>query len=67
MATGDQTSTRSSERGTMNIILCLSGRAVDPHSLYTDPDPAVFLNADPDPGPGPAEPNLKKKNPEEFS
>ena len=29
-------------------------RAVDPHSLYTDPDPAVFLNADPDPGPGPA-------------
>ena len=53
MATGDQTSTRSSERGTMNIILCLSGRAVDPHSLYTDPDPAVFLNADPDPDPGP--------------
>ena len=29
-------------------------RAVDPHSLYADPDPAVFLNADPDPGPGPA-------------
>ena len=27
-------------------------RAVDPHSLYADPDPAVFLNADPDPGPG---------------
>ena len=55
MATGDQTSTRSSERGMMNIILCLSGRAVDPHSLYTDPDPdpAVFLNADPDPDPGP--------------
>ena len=26
-------------------------RAVDPHSLYTDPDPAVFLNADPDPDP----------------
>ena len=38
-------------------------RAVD--SLYADPDPAVFLNADPDPGP--AEPNLKKKNHEEFS
>ena len=32
-----------------------SFRAVDPHSLYADPDPAVFLNAypDPDPGPGP--------------
>ena len=29
-------------------------RAVDPHSFYADPDPAVFLNADPDPGPGPA-------------
>ena len=30
--------------------------AVDPHSFYADPDPAVFLNADPypDPGPGPA-------------
>ena len=39
-------------------------RAVDPHSLYTDPDPEVFLNADPDsyPGPGLALPNLKKKN-----
>ena len=24
-------------------------RAVDPHSLYADPVPAVFLNADPDP------------------
>ena len=24
-------------------------RAVDPHSFYADPDPAVFLNADPDP------------------
>ena len=30
-------------------------RAVDPHSFYADPnpDPAVFLNADPDSGPGP--------------
>ena len=28
----------------------VGGRAVDPHSLYTDPDPAVFLNADPGPG-----------------
>ena len=25
-------------------------RAVDPHSFFADPDPAVFLNADPDPG-----------------
>ena len=23
---------------------------MDPHSLYADPDPEVFLNADPDPG-----------------
>ena len=22
---------------------------VDPHSFFADPDPAVFLNADPDP------------------
>ena len=35
-------------------------RAVDPHSFYADPDPEVFLNADPfadpdlDQGPGPA-------------
>ena len=27
-----------------------TSRAVDPHSFYADPDPAVFLNADPDPG-----------------
>ena len=25
-------------------------RAVDPHSFFADPDPDVFLNADPDPG-----------------
>ena len=25
-------------------------RAVDPHSFFADPNPAVFLNADPDPG-----------------
>ena len=24
-------------------------RAVDPHSLFADPDPDPFLNADPDP------------------
>ena len=24
-------------------------RAVDPHSVFADPGPAVFLNADPDP------------------
>ena len=38
-------------------VVFLQIRAVDPHSLYTDPDtdpdPAVFLNADPDPDPGP--------------
>ena len=26
---------------------------MDPHSFYADPDPAVFLNADPDPDPDP--------------
>ena len=40
------------------LTTVLQGRAVDPHSFYADPDPAVFLNADPDPdpdtGPGPA-------------
>ena len=47
--------------------------AVDPHSFYADPDPTVFLTAnpdpdpDPDPGPGPDEPNLKKKNHKQFS
>ena len=25
---------------------------MDPHSYLADPDPAVFLNADPDPDPG---------------
>ena len=29
----------------------IMSRAVDPHSFYADPDPAVFLNADPEPGP----------------
>ena len=24
-------------------------RAVDPHTFFADPDPAVLLNADPDP------------------
>ena len=28
---------------------CLLCRAVDPHSIFADPDPAVFLRADPDP------------------
>ena len=37
-------------------------RAVDLHSFFADPDPAVFLNADPDPDPG-----GKKKTHEEFS
>ena len=31
----------------------LGTRAVDHHSFYADPDPAVSLNADPDPDPGP--------------
>ena len=37
-------------------------RAVDPHSLFAnpDPDPDVFLNADPDADPDP-EPILQKK------
>ena len=37
------------------VNLCPKSRAVDPHSLYADPDtdPAVLLNADPDPDPGP--------------
>ena len=25
---------------------------MDPHSFFEDPDPAVFLNANPDPDPG---------------
>ena len=29
--------------------LRVKSRAVDPHSFFADPDPAVFLNADPDP------------------
>ena len=32
---------------------CVQARAEDQHSFYADPDPAVFLNADPDPDPGP--------------
>ena len=42
-------------------ILLLS-RAVDldPHSFFADPDPAVFLNADPDPVPEPALQSLQK-------
>ena len=35
-------------------ITKVESRAVDPHSFYADPEPAVFLNADPDPGLGPA-------------
>ena len=29
---------------------CRCDKAVDLHSFFADPDPAVFLNADPDPG-----------------
>ena len=32
-------------------IPVLGGRAVDPHSIFPDPDPAVFLNANTDPDP----------------
>ena len=38
---------------TCMIMISNKTRAVDPHSLYADPDPAVFLNADPDPDPDP--------------
>ena len=34
-------------KGTSNNTI--QGRAVDPHSFFKDPDPAVFPNADPDP------------------
>ena len=33
------------------ISIPIYSRAVDPHSFYADPEPAVFPNADPDPGP----------------
>ena len=33
---------------------------MDPHSFFADPDPAVFLNADPDPVPEPALQSLQK-------
>ena len=45
----------------MCVITTVSCRAVDPHSFYADPDPAVYLNVDLDPDPGPAELNLKRK------
>ena len=44
---------------TTKVKVFVTIRAVDLHSFYADPDPAVFLNVDPDPGPGPALPNLK--------
>ena len=58
------------------IAVHITGQNSDPLSLHqdcgsafisADPDPAVFLNADPNPGPGPAYPNLKEKNHQEFS
>ena len=33
-----------------NVTILATIRAVDPHSFFSDPDPAVFLHADPDPG-----------------
>ena len=32
-----------------SVLSYPSFRAVDPHSFFADPDPAVLLNADPDP------------------
>ena len=40
------------------FFLTVLGRAVDPHSFFADPDPDVFLNADPDPDPD-ADPDLE--------
>ena len=40
------------ERSQISSILLLRKKglwSVDPHSIFADPDPAVFLNADPDP------------------
>ena len=37
------------ERNFLAIVLLKSSRAVDPHSFFADPNPAVLLNADPDP------------------
>ena len=31
------------------VFMSAECRAVDPHSFFTDPDPAVILDADPDP------------------
>ena len=33
----------------ITILTILMIRAVDPHSFFTDPDPAAFLSANPDP------------------
>ena len=40
----------------VRLLSYIIDTAVDPHTFFADPDPAVFLNADtdPDPGPGPA-------------
>ena len=32
------------------ILLVEISKAVDPHSFFADPDPAVIFHADPDPG-----------------
>ena len=46
---------------------CVSIRAVDPHSLYADADPAVFLNEDPDPHPGQGLARAVDPDPHSFS
>ena len=40
---------KSSDYRETNHVRVHISRAVDPHSFFADPDPAVFLNADPDP------------------
>ena len=42
-------------------------RAVDPHSFYADPDPAIYLNVDTHPVLGPTLTKFKEKNHEKFS
>ena len=39
---------KSSDYRETNHVRVHISRAVDPHSFFADPDPAVFLNADPD-------------------
>ena len=40
-----------SSQNTIKKSSLKAGRAVDPHSFFADPHPAVLLNAEPDPDP----------------